>query len=130
MLKENVFLPTGSTVAVQREDVRTYTHETITKHDDIDHSGRFHKIGIMKTGRVVPRASRHKKATSILPEQYTIQHQMSEQNAQYRDDDVYRQCEQNIMPSRVSTTNYECTHKVQNHKCKHNTSKSSQVLEN
>ena len=39
-------ISTGSTVAVQKEDDRLWTHDTITEHGDSDHNGRSYKMQI------------------------------------------------------------------------------------
>ena len=52
-LHKHVFILTGSTVAVQREDSRTLMHGTVMDHgSDVD-CGWPYKIYIRKTGRMV-----------------------------------------------------------------------------
>ena len=45
MLAKNIpFIPTGLTVAVQREDVRPWLHGNVVGHGTVYHNGRSYKI--------------------------------------------------------------------------------------
>ena len=74
-LKDPIILPTGSTIAVQHEDGRPWTHGTITKHGNPAHYGQSYKVWILKTACIVTRIMRHIKKTLITAEQY-IRHQL------------------------------------------------------
>ena len=48
-------LPTGSTVAVWREDVRPWMHCVVEGHGYEDHNGRSYKIRVTKTECIMTR---------------------------------------------------------------------------
>ena len=46
--KSSLFLPTGSTVAAQRENSRPWSHDTEVEHGLEDHNGRSYKIWVTR----------------------------------------------------------------------------------
>ena len=62
--------PIGSTVVVQQEDDRPWTHGTVVGRGDHNHNNRSYMIRISKTGGIVTRNSKHSKTIPLTAEQY------------------------------------------------------------
>ena len=67
--KSSPLHPTGSTVAVQREDGNTLTHGVVVGHGSADNHKRSHKIRVMRTRHIITRIQ-HVKHTPIWAEDY------------------------------------------------------------
>ena len=72
-------IPTGSTVAVQKEDSRSWTHGTIVGNGTEDHNGRSYKLRVNMTRCTIIRVKKHVTATPILREDY-LRNEMSKAN--------------------------------------------------
>ena len=70
MLKEPISLPTGYTIAVQREDGAPWMHGTVIEHGNEDQSDRLYKICITMSGHIFTRNIRHIKCIQITAEYY------------------------------------------------------------
>ena len=63
--KNLVYLPIGSTVAVQREDRGPWTHGTIEAKGNHNYHNRSYKIHITNTGKIVTCNRQHIKPMNI-----------------------------------------------------------------
>ena len=73
------FIPTRSTVAVQKEGSRLWMHGTIVWHKTQDHNGRSYKTRVTKTGGTLPRTKKCVKAIPISAKDY-IRNEMIRHN--------------------------------------------------
>ena len=68
--KNILFLPTGSTVAVQHEDGELWTYETVIWHRfDVPHWGCY-RMRVSNTGCIITRTNKHVKTMLITVEEY------------------------------------------------------------
>ena len=70
ILTKILYLTIGSTLVVQWEDGRVWTHGTIEGKGNHNHHDRSYCIHITKTGRLVTWNRQHIKPTQISAEQY------------------------------------------------------------
>ena len=77
ILTKILFLPTQSTVVLQKEDGRPLTQRTLIRHGTEDHSSRGYRMS--KTGCAITRRKRHIKPSSISTEEY-LQNEMTKTN--------------------------------------------------
>ena len=71
-------IPIGSTVAVQQEDGRPWTHGTIVGKGDYNHHNWSYTIQITTTGRRITHNRQHVRLTPITADDY-IQYQATKQ---------------------------------------------------
>ena len=66
-------IPLRSTVVVQREDGRPWTHGTVVNTGDHNHHDRSYIVQLTMTGKQITRNRHHIKPTNIITDSY-IQH--------------------------------------------------------
>ena len=66
------FLPTGSTVAVKREDFGPWMHRMRIGYGTDDHNCRISRVRVTKTGHAIIRMKRHIKPTNVSAEDYLL----------------------------------------------------------
>ena len=64
------FLPTGSTVAVQTGDVKSYMHGVIIGHGTDDYNGRSYRVRVTEIDHVLIAIKIHIKSTNKPAENY------------------------------------------------------------
>ena len=66
--KNILFLPTGSTVAVHRENGGSCTYGTIIGHETENHIDRSYRVRVTRTGHAITRIKRHIKPSTHFQE--------------------------------------------------------------
>ena len=79
VLKEHIIIPAGSLVAIQREDVGSWTHGTLIEHGNKVHNEGFYMICITKPSRMVTRIIIHVREALITADQH-LREQLSKRN--------------------------------------------------
>ena len=65
-----LFLPTGSTVALQCKNGEHWMHGIVVAHRSDYHHSRSYRIQVSKAGYIITRTSRHVKTTPVKTEEY------------------------------------------------------------
>ena len=103
-------IPLGSTVAIQREDGRPWTHGTVVNTGNDNHYDRSYIVQLTTTGKQITRNRCHIKPTNITADSY-VQHHTKRHHI--RTADPLQEILHNIRIQNYSEINMYKTHHLQ-----------------